>query len=171
MKEQIIGRQREKDLLDKIYQSGRSEFVAICGRRRVGKTFLVKEFFEGEFVFQTSGLANEGSRRQIKAFYEDLLEYGLPRQPKRPTDWLEVFAFLRELVKQSDKERKVIFLAVDGHTAIGFRIGFGAFLELLGIGAARHRFGGLRFGYFVDDGQGHQQSRGLAQSPDLPNFP
>ena len=110
MKEQIIGRQREKDLLDKIYRSGRSEFVAICGRRRVGKTFLVKEFFEGEFVFQTSGLANEGSRRQIKAFYEDLLEYGLPRQPKRPTDWLEVFALLRELVKQSDKERKVIFL-------------------------------------------------------------
>lgn len=110
MKEKIIGRKHEMELLNKIQTSQRSEFVAICGRRRVGKTFLVKEFFEDEFVFHTSGLANEGSQRQIKAFYEDLLEYGLPKQPKRPKDWLEVFVLLRELIKQSDKKRKVIFL-------------------------------------------------------------
>lgn len=110
MKENIIGREQEKTLLSNILQSGKPEFVAICGRRRVGKTFLVKEFYEKDIIFQTAGLAKEGMRRQIKSFYEDLLEYGLPQQSERPKDWIEIFSLLRSLIKQSDKERKVILL-------------------------------------------------------------
>ena len=110
MKENIIGREKEKALLDNIFQSGKAEFVAVCGRRRVGKTFLVKEYYEGDIIFQTAGLAKEGIRRQIKSFYEDLLEYGLPQQAERPKDWIDIFSLLRTLIKQSDKERKVILL-------------------------------------------------------------
>ena len=57
MKNNIIGRKSEQDTLARIYESRQSEFVAVCGRRRVGKTFLVCEYFEQEMVFQTSGLA------------------------------------------------------------------------------------------------------------------
>lgn len=110
MRENIIGRKEEKQLLNKIYNSTRSEFVAVYGRRRVGKTFLVREFFENDTVFQTAGLAHENSKRQIKSFYEDLIEYGLPRQEKMPLDWIEAFSLLRILIKNSDVQRKVILL-------------------------------------------------------------
>ena len=45
-KETIIGRKAEKELLDRIFQSKKSEFVAVYGRRRVGKSYLVNEFFQ-----------------------------------------------------------------------------------------------------------------------------
>lgn len=110
MKQNIIGREKEKALLERIYNSSRAEFVAVCGRRRVGKTFLIKEFFENELIFQTAGLANDRLSKQIKSFYEDLIEYGLPRQANGPKDWIDAFSLLRELIKQSTRERKVILL-------------------------------------------------------------
>ena len=110
MKENIIGREKEKALLERIFNSSRSEFVSVCGRRRVGKTFLIKEFFENELVFQTAGLANDRMSRQIKSFYEDLIEFGLPHQPVAPKDWIDIFSLLRELIKQSKQGRKVILL-------------------------------------------------------------
>lgn len=110
MKEKIIGREAEKQLLQSIYNSDKSEFVAVYGRRRVGKTFLIKEYFEDELIFQTAGLARESGRRQIKSFYEDLQEWGLPRQEEQPRDWLDTFMLLRTLIKQSNRERKVILL-------------------------------------------------------------
>lgn len=110
MKENIIGRIEQKAVLERIYQSHKAEFVAVCGRRRVGKTFLVREYFEHELVFQTAGLAHEGIGRQIKSFYGDLIEYGVPPQAEKPKDWIDVFSLLRTLIKQSDKERKVVLL-------------------------------------------------------------
>ena len=110
MKQKIIGREREKALLDRIYHSGKAEFVAVCGRRRVGKTFLIKEFFEDQLVFQTAGLANDGLSRQLKVFYEDLVECGLPRQAGPPKGWIDAFLLLRQLIKQSHLDRKVILL-------------------------------------------------------------
>lgn len=110
MKQNIIGREKEKALLERVFRSNKAEFIAVCGRRRVGKTFLVKEFFEGELVFQTAGLAHDRMSKQIKSFYEDLVECGLSRQPRPPKDWIEAFSLLRELIKQSTRVRKVILL-------------------------------------------------------------
>ena len=110
MKENIIGRKEEKLTLRRIYDSDKSEFVAVCGRRRVGKTFLVREYFEGKIVFQTSGLANGNMANQIKSFYADMIEQGLPPQEQVPKDWLETFMLLRTLIKQNSQERKVILL-------------------------------------------------------------
>ena len=53
----MIGRKAEQDELMRMYESNESEFVAIYGRRRVGKTYLVRETFDGQFTFQHSGLA------------------------------------------------------------------------------------------------------------------
>ena len=110
MIENIIGRDYEKQLLDNILKSEKSEFVAVCGRRRVGKTCLIKEFFEDTMLFHTAGMANENMERQIKSFYEDLLDNGLPRQEEQPHDWIDIFRLLRVLIKQSNSERKVILL-------------------------------------------------------------
>ena len=110
MKQNIIGREKEKVLLERVFHSDKAEFIAVCGRRRVGKTFLVKEFFEGQLVFQTAGLAHDRMSKQIKSFYQDLMECGLPRQAQPPKDWIDAFSLLRELIKQSTLERKVILL-------------------------------------------------------------
>lgn len=55
---QIIGRKKELELLEKIKASDRSEFVAIYGRRRIGKTFLAREAFRNDFSFYLTGVAN-----------------------------------------------------------------------------------------------------------------
>lgn len=110
MKENIIGRSEEQQTLARIYASSKSEFVAVYGRRRVGKTFLIREYFESEMVFQTAGLAHQPVTRQLKSFYADLIEWGLPRQGKGPADWIEAFSMLRSLLKSSPSKRKVLML-------------------------------------------------------------
>ena len=81
MKNNIIGRKSEQDTLARIYESRQSEFVAVCGRRRVGKTFLVREYFEQEMVFQTSGLAGGNTQEQLSAVmvFSGICIQALPR--------------------------------------------------------------------------------------------
>lgn len=111
MKELILGRCQEKITLEKIYASRKSEFVAICGRRRVGKTFLVREFFDESLVFQTAGLANGTLQFQMTNFYKEMLEAGLRDMPhEKPRSWTDIFFLLRSLVSASKQKRKVIFL-------------------------------------------------------------
>lgn len=64
----IIGREQEIKDLRRAYESEYSEFVAVTGRRRIGKTFLVREVFGYKFTFQHSGLANQKTRQQLKEF-------------------------------------------------------------------------------------------------------
>ena len=59
MTDTLIGRERETQLLKKYVQSGRPEFIAIYGRRRVGKTFLVRHFFKDKFDFYVTGVIGE----------------------------------------------------------------------------------------------------------------
>ena len=53
--EQIIGRKTEMRQLTEYYHSGKAEFVAVYGRRRIGKTYLVHNLFKDEFAFEMSG--------------------------------------------------------------------------------------------------------------------
>ena len=57
MKQRIVGRKDEIAILDRVTESSRSEFVAIYGRRRVGKTYLVREYYDNKFAFHCSGLS------------------------------------------------------------------------------------------------------------------
>ena len=81
--EKIIGRKREIEELSNLYDSGRPEFVALYGRRRVGKTFLVKEMFKDRMTFYHSGLSPYDkvrritTRDQLEAFYASMMAYGL----------------------------------------------------------------------------------------------
>ena len=109
MKDAIIGRDTEKALLNEIYESKQSEFVAVCGRRRVGKTFLIKEYFENEIAFTTAGLAHGNMEEQIKVFYKALRRFGLDESPK-PADWIDAFDLLIRLLSNLPEGRKVVFL-------------------------------------------------------------
>lgn len=94
----IIGRKREKDSLMQCLCSKRPEFVVVYGRRRVGKTYLIKEFFNQLFSFYATGLSNEKTAGQLKAFHQSLQMYGSPEKAA-PKDWFEAFIRLRNLLE------------------------------------------------------------------------
>ena len=72
----IFGRQEEIAELRRYYDSGKPEFIAVYGRRRVGKTFLVDSQFSGEYAFSTSGIIGGTQEEELAAFTEDLLRCG-----------------------------------------------------------------------------------------------
>jgi len=65
MKELLIGRQREQKALIEYINSGRSEFIAVYGRRRIGKTFLVRHLITGKICFSITGMENVGQEEQL----------------------------------------------------------------------------------------------------------
>jgi len=105
----IIGRKNEQKRLLNLYHSGKAEFIAIYGRRRVGKTFLIRQLFENEFVFDLAGLANANTKEQLVNFALSL-NRATNQSNKTPKNWLFAFEQLISLLKNSSKERKVIFI-------------------------------------------------------------
>ena len=100
----LIGRKREMDLLDRCLQSGRPEFVAVYGRRRVGKTYLIRQYFKDGFAFYATGVAGGKTRDQLKAFNAKLRDYGSPERTI-PRDWFEAFGRLQRLLGREDVRR------------------------------------------------------------------
>lgn len=105
----LIGRQYEKGRILSAFESEYSEFVAVYGRRRVGKTFLIRETFNYNFTFQHSGLAKSPRATQLKAWRNSLTAHGL-KVKRTPSNWLDAFELLKELINQSKDEKKVIFI-------------------------------------------------------------
>ena len=105
----IIGRKSEQEELRQAYASEYSEFVAVTGRRRIGKTFLVRETFNYTFAFQHSGLANQKTRAQLKEFRQSLIKSGL-KKCRIPTDWFDAFFLLSELLDKKGDGKKVVFI-------------------------------------------------------------
>lgn len=104
----IIGRKAEMDALAKYNNSDKSEFVAIYGRRRVGKTFLVSQFNKN-FAFETSGIIGGTKKDEMEAFYTSLMLYGY--KGKKPRTWMEMFVALRQVLEISRKRgAKVVFI-------------------------------------------------------------
>ena len=88
--EQIIGRNKEIELLTEYYHSGKAEFVAVYGRRRIGKTYLVRNLFRDKFAFDMSGSIEAPAEAQLSNFGFALREFGDSKQPI-PTIWTEAF--------------------------------------------------------------------------------
>ena len=106
----IIGRKNEILRLQKITESPKSEFVALYGRRRVGKTFLIREFFNYTFDFQVSGLANADTSQQLFNFHSSLSRQSRLFFEHKPKNWLEAFQRLIDHLENIEsKEKKVIF--------------------------------------------------------------
>ncbi len=105
----LIGREKEQGWLREAYQSDESQFVAVYGRRRVGKTYLVRECFHDKFVFQHSGVAKANTKLQLRYFQESLVKSGFITA-RTPKDWVEAFSCLRQLIEQSSENKKVVFI-------------------------------------------------------------
>jgi uncharacterized protein len=109
--ESIIGRKREKVQLKAIVESLKSEFLAIYGRRRVGKTFLIREFFDYKFSFQISGLANANTVQQLSNFHSTLNAQSKITYEESPPDWMVAFRrLISHLESIENTEKKVIFI-------------------------------------------------------------
>ena len=104
----MIGRTKEIEELNRLYESDESEFVAVYGRRRVGKTYLVRETFSDRFAFHHTGLPNATKHQQLVHFKESLAAAGA--RVKTPRNWFEAFRVLREVVARSAFRRKVVFI-------------------------------------------------------------
>lgn len=115
MKQEIIGRKCEIQELKDLYNSGKPEFVAVYGRRRIGKTYLVRELFNDKFAFYHTGLspAELGSgalkAQQLQSFHSSLVRYG-DTHSIMPDNWLEAFDRLIHLLEQKKEPRLVVFI-------------------------------------------------------------
>lgn len=105
----LIGRKSERQELKRAFESEYSEFVAITGRRRVGKTFLVRETFDYKFAFQHTGLANQTTRNQLKEFKQSLINYGM-KKCRIPLNWFDAFTLLGQLLDMKTEKKKVVFI-------------------------------------------------------------
>jgi len=106
---QIVGRKREIAELTRLKGSNQAEFVALYGRRRVGKTWLVRNYFQDQFTFYTTGIARGNRKEQLKNFYKSICSYS-KKSPEEPKDWYETFDLLKGVIKHSRQRRKVVFL-------------------------------------------------------------
>ncbi len=108
----IIGRTSEIASLNDAFTSKASEFVAVYGRRRVGKTFLIKQVFKNDICFELTGIQNATKQEQLAHFYQTLQKLSSKKikQPQ-PTTWLNAFDLLKDYVAGiKTKKKKVIFI-------------------------------------------------------------
>ena len=105
----LIGREKEVERLKRAIQSNRSEFVAIYGRRRVGKTFLIKETLGKQITFFHSGLANRDRVAQLAEFSKSLELFGM-KGKNRIRTWSDAFFALQKGLAVCQAARKVVFL-------------------------------------------------------------
>ncbi len=109
----MIGRKAEIQLLQQAYDSKKPELIAVLGRRRVGKTFLIRSFFDGKVDFEMVGLKNATREQQLRNFAYSLKEaQNAQNLGPIPIDWLEAFQQLREYLTSLGKsdQKKVVFI-------------------------------------------------------------
>ncbi len=102
----MIGRAKEQQVLKNLALSGEAEFVVVYGRRRVGKTYLVRETFENTFFFSYTGIARVSAGKQIARFENTLRTYGWSGH--RIRTWFDAFGALRELIAAGSKDEPLI---------------------------------------------------------------
>ena len=111
----MIGRKEESKLLRSLISEEEPQFAAVFGRKRIGKTYLVRESFEHRFTFQHTGISNnsipvsEQKQAQLNKFAESLEAAGLKCEEPLKT-WNDAFNRLKEVVISSKEKKKVIFI-------------------------------------------------------------
>jgi AAA+ ATPase superfamily predicted ATPase len=106
----IIGREKELEVLEKAKTSDISQFIAVYGRRRVGKTFLIREAFQQDFAFYLTGVANINLHQHLSNFQRAMQKYHPDGSAIVPENWFVAFGQLEELLSKSKKRKKVVFL-------------------------------------------------------------
>ena len=109
--EKISGRIAECKILHEALQSKESELIAVYGRRRVGKTFLVREVYRKEIVFEFTGVHNASMKMQLSAFFSAIRkQFGSRVKGDVPLNWFAAFELLKECLETQPKSvKKVLF--------------------------------------------------------------
>lgn len=105
----IIGRKKECEIIQQLYDSPKAELVAVYGRRRVGKTYLVKQFFAGHLAFSFTGLFRTSRQVQLSLFMTELSKKSHQTYPPTST-WFEAFDHLKDYLTSLGQDKIVVFL-------------------------------------------------------------
>ena len=108
MENSIVGRKKEIMELKKYLSSEQSEFIAVYGRRRVGKTFLIKELLEGQFTFRMTGKENARLGEQLLNFSYAMSDF--LGDDHVPQNWTEAFRMLSKNIERLGEGIKIIFI-------------------------------------------------------------
>ena len=107
----IAGRKDEIKVLQSLLTQQESSFLALYGRRRIGKTYLVRQVYENQIVFECSGLHQRDLSQQLENFWLTLIEVNPKEKPSLPKTWLQAFSLLKMYISSlPEQQKKVIFL-------------------------------------------------------------
>jgi AAA+ ATPase superfamily predicted ATPase len=108
--DKIIGRQKEQEALQKIIDSQETAFVALSGRYRVGKTYLIRNFFKNKGVFfHLTGVAEASMEAQLNNFVREFSHvFKKGKSVERPGNWFDAFYLLYKEVEKVPKGTKII---------------------------------------------------------------
>lgn len=109
----LVGRDKEQQVLLSALDADESQLIAVYGRRRVGKTFLIRQTYKGKFAFQHAGMAKGNLKDQLAEFSESLRRYGFKKFDE-PKNWQEAFHLLQHLLEKthskSSSDKKIVFI-------------------------------------------------------------
>ncbi len=107
----MIGRYKQQQRMEEVLESKKSEFMAVTGRRRVGKTYLIEHVYQKHFCFKLTGIQNGDMDQQLMNFAVKLSEYTKVPVISAPKGWQEAFFQLKSYLSTLDRRsKKVIFL-------------------------------------------------------------
>lgn len=110
----LVGREPEIELINRAVTSAGAAFLAVYGRRRVGKTFLIRQHLKKELVFDFTGTKEAATDQQLLNFYEEYKKRaGRRSRKKAPASWQEAFLYLAEYlhsVKKKSGSKVVVFI-------------------------------------------------------------
>jgi uncharacterized protein len=108
---EFIGRKKEREKLLKLLENREPEMVAVIGRRRVGKTFLIRHVYEKHLDFELTGVQHATQARQLESFFSQLkLAFGKNVAKKKPRNWLDAFWMLTDALETKGKTEKMVVL-------------------------------------------------------------
>lgn len=107
----MVGREKQTKFMQKLITKPKSSFVAVTGRRRVGKTYLIDEVYKDYFCLRVTGIQDVDISTQIRNFTEKLIEYSKQNIETQAQNWQELFILLKQYLQKLSKKRKqIIFI-------------------------------------------------------------
>ncbi len=106
-KNHLIGREREIKRLDRVLDETEAQLAIVYGRRRVGKTFLINEYFDYDFDFKFTGSYNQNKQTQLRNFQSELCHYS-KKEHSTPKDWIDAFSMLRDYLEERNTGKKQV---------------------------------------------------------------
>ena len=106
-KQRIIGRIKECERLDECMNSDRAQLIIVYGRRRVGKTYLINEYFHKDFAFKITGIYGKGREVQLESFASELKRKTRKKQDALK-NWRQAFEELRDYLETLPEDKKQV---------------------------------------------------------------